>query len=160
MIQIKPVPSSGIKLSEWTPNPPAAPRISERHIAQGDTHLVKQETLIVKLDRDGHDTTDALALLATMRATQALHLQDRERILAELGGAQERGSVAGRMSCSPIATIIPGRPDLDPHVAQTLWLASSLMKMREAKNWSDGCVRVLTWINNSNKNNRRFAAER
>jgi len=39
------------------------------------------------LDRDGHDTTEALKLLVTLRKTQALHRQDVEWILQELGGA-------------------------------------------------------------------------
>lgn len=60
--------------------------LAERHISQGETHLAKQEALISTLDRDGHDTTEAWALLTTMRATQALHLEDRDRILAELAG--------------------------------------------------------------------------
>ncbi|MDA9421513.1 MULTISPECIES: hypothetical protein [Bradyrhizobium] len=58
--------------------------MAERHVALGEHHLAKQEALIAELDRDGHDTADALKLLATMRATQRLHLQDRNRLLAEL----------------------------------------------------------------------------
>jgi hypothetical protein len=57
---------------------------AKRHVRQGEAHLAKQEALISKLDRGGHDTTYAQAILATMRATQALHEQDRDRILAEL----------------------------------------------------------------------------
>ncbi|WP_439370929.1 hypothetical protein [Bradyrhizobium sp. DASA03120] len=59
--------------------------MAERHVALGEKHLVKQEALIAELDRDGHDTLDALKLLATMRATQRLHLQHRDRLLSELG---------------------------------------------------------------------------
>jgi hypothetical protein len=58
--------------------------VADRHVAQGEAHLARQEALISELDRDGHNTTDAWALLKTMRNTQALHLQDRDRILAEL----------------------------------------------------------------------------
>ncbi|MGX4771138.1 hypothetical protein ACWAUC_15255 [Bradyrhizobium guangdongense] len=58
--------------------------MAERHVALGEEHLERQEALIAELDRDGYDTTDALKLLATMRATQQLHLQDRNRLLAEL----------------------------------------------------------------------------
>ncbi|WP_025034274.1 hypothetical protein [Bradyrhizobium sp. DOA9] len=58
--------------------------IAERHVALGETHLARQEALIARLDRHGHDTTDALALLATMRHSQSLHLKDRDRLLREL----------------------------------------------------------------------------
>ena len=59
--------------------------MAERHVALGEHHLARQEALIAELDRDGHDTADALKLLATMRATQRLHRQERNRLLAELG---------------------------------------------------------------------------
>ena len=52
--------------------------MAERHVALGEHHLARQEALIAELDRDGHDT-------ATMRATQRLHRQERNRLLAELG---------------------------------------------------------------------------
>ncbi len=57
---------------------------AERHVAEGERHLVRQEELIAELDRDGHDTKDARAILQTLRTSQALHLQDRDRILREL----------------------------------------------------------------------------
>jgi hypothetical protein len=56
----------------------------ERHMVQGETHLAKQLTLIAELERHGHDTRGAHAVLTTMRETQALHQQDRERILRKL----------------------------------------------------------------------------
>jgi hypothetical protein len=55
-----------------------------QHIAQSDAHISKQEALIAELDRDGHDTTVARALLDTMRDMRVLHLQHRGRILTEL----------------------------------------------------------------------------
>jgi hypothetical protein len=58
---------------------------AEWHAARGQQHLAKQECLIAELDRDGHDTTEALKLLVTLRKTQALHQRDVERILQELG---------------------------------------------------------------------------
>ena len=57
---------------------------AERHIAQGADHVIKQESLIAELDRDGHDTTEAKKVLATLRETQALHVEGRDRILKEL----------------------------------------------------------------------------
>jgi hypothetical protein len=59
---------------------------AEHHVAEGRRHLARQEELIAELDRDGHDTTEARKLLATLRATQALHQEDVERLLGQLGG--------------------------------------------------------------------------
>ncbi len=58
--------------------------IAERHIAQGLTLLAKQEALIADLERHHHDAKGANAVLATMRQTQSLHIDDRDRILREL----------------------------------------------------------------------------
>ncbi len=57
---------------------------AERHVAEGERHLARQEAIIAELDRDGHDATEALKLLATLRATQALHEQDLKRLLRQL----------------------------------------------------------------------------
>jgi hypothetical protein len=57
---------------------------AERHVAEGEQHLLRQEELIAELDRDGHDTEKARVILDTLRETQALHLQDRDRIMREL----------------------------------------------------------------------------
>jgi hypothetical protein len=54
---------------------------TERHIAEGEEHLAQQVLLIEKLERHGHDSEDARALLKTMTETQALHKQDRDRVL-------------------------------------------------------------------------------
>ncbi|WP_454650749.1 hypothetical protein [Bradyrhizobium liaoningense] len=58
--------------------------ITERHIAAGVKLLAKQEALISELKRHHHDIEGALAVLATMRETQSLHIDDRDRILREL----------------------------------------------------------------------------
>ena len=50
------------------------------------------------MDRDGHDTTEALRLLVTLRKTQALHRQDVEWILQELGGAIWARSIRKRVA--------------------------------------------------------------
>jgi hypothetical protein len=57
---------------------------AEQHAALGQNHITKQESLIAELDRDGHDTTEARKVLATLRDTQKLHEQSVERIIAEL----------------------------------------------------------------------------
>jgi len=58
--------------------------MAERHVTLGENHLAKQEALLAEPDRDGHDTTDALAIQETMRHTQTLQMQDRDRLLAQL----------------------------------------------------------------------------
>ena len=58
--------------------------LAERHIAEGEKHLRRQEDLILEMQRDGLDTNQALDVLATLRETQALHHHDRERIQREL----------------------------------------------------------------------------
>jgi hypothetical protein len=58
--------------------------VGERHVAQGERHIARQKQIIAELDRDGHDTTRAIELLATFQATQALHIADRDRLRNEL----------------------------------------------------------------------------
>jgi hypothetical protein len=52
-----------------------------RHIDEGADYVIKQQAIIAGLDRDGHDTTDAKQLLATLLETVALHIESRNRIL-------------------------------------------------------------------------------
>ena len=59
---------------------------AQRHIAEGEQRILKQEQIIVDLYFSGHNTQDACALLETLRQTQALHIDDRERILNEIAG--------------------------------------------------------------------------
>lgn len=54
-------------------------------MALGVKLLAKQEALIAELDRHSHDTKGARNVLATMVETQSLHIDDRDRILSELG---------------------------------------------------------------------------
>lgn len=44
-----------------------------------------QEALIAELDQGGHDTAEARKVLVTLTDTRALHKQDVERILKQLG---------------------------------------------------------------------------
>lgn len=58
--------------------------IAERHIAEGAKLLAKQEELIAELKRRNHDSESANSVLTTMRETQSLHIDDRDRILRAL----------------------------------------------------------------------------
>jgi hypothetical protein len=56
----------------------------ERHVAEGEAHIGRQEALVAELETEGHDTKDALAILATLRETQTQHVLNVERLLKEL----------------------------------------------------------------------------
>ncbi|HEX5162430.1 MAG TPA: hypothetical protein VFV88_11970 [Steroidobacteraceae bacterium] len=58
--------------------------LAERHVAEGAQHLARQHALIAELARDGHDTTTALELLRTFEQAQANHIENRDRIRAEM----------------------------------------------------------------------------
>ena len=53
-------------------------------MAQGEAHIGKQEGLVAECEREGRDTKRALAILATLRETQAQHVLNVERLLKEL----------------------------------------------------------------------------
>lgn len=60
---------------------------AERHIAKGDRILAQQRALIHELERDGHDSSAARALLHSMEELQALHFADRDRVRGEIEDA-------------------------------------------------------------------------
>jgi hypothetical protein len=60
---------------------------TDSHIALGEKHLERQHKIIAELQRDGHDTTAATDLLATLEETQRLHVDTRKTILEEWGSA-------------------------------------------------------------------------
>jgi hypothetical protein len=62
-------------------------RQTDSHIALGLKHLERQREIIAELQRDGHDTTAAVELLATLEETQRLHADTRRTILGELRSA-------------------------------------------------------------------------
>jgi hypothetical protein len=58
---------------------------AERHIAEGEQHIVRQEEIVTKLQLQGADTTVAEQLLAEFHEALNMHREDRDRIAAELG---------------------------------------------------------------------------
>jgi len=60
---------------------------AEQHVALGKGHVALQQRLIADLERDGHDTTDARALLKQFEEIQVLHLEHHDRLLRELRAA-------------------------------------------------------------------------
>jgi hypothetical protein len=56
----------------------------EDAVALGDRHIARQRAIIEELSRDGHDATQAYALLKVLEESQVLHVGHRGRLLAEL----------------------------------------------------------------------------
>ena len=61
--------------------------VAERHVAEGAQHIARQHDLIAELQRDGHETATAVELLRTFEQSQANHIENRDRIRAELSSA-------------------------------------------------------------------------
>jgi hypothetical protein len=59
--------------------------LAEKAVIEGERHIQHQEQVVAELDRDGHDTREALALLATFRRIQAEHVAHRDFLLRKLG---------------------------------------------------------------------------
>ena len=59
--------------------------LANRHVSQGRQRVDRQAALIAQLERDGHDTKQGKMLLEEMKITLALQIEDRDRILGELG---------------------------------------------------------------------------
>lgn len=57
---------------------------AERHIAQGARHIAEQEERIRGMLRRGGNADEAQKLLDNFHASQAQHIQHRDRILKEL----------------------------------------------------------------------------
>jgi hypothetical protein len=62
--------------------------MANRHIAAGNRVVTRQRQLITELEADGHDTREALGLLARFEDLLALHLSDRDRLIDEIRSAE------------------------------------------------------------------------
>ena len=62
--------------------------LANRHVASGNRGVARQKQLIEELETDGHDTREALSLLARFEDLLALHLTDRDRLFDELKSAE------------------------------------------------------------------------
>ncbi len=63
----------------------------ERHLAQAERHVVRgkqivaeQRERVARLERDGHDVTQARELLRKFEELQAIHVADRDSLRKEL----------------------------------------------------------------------------
>ena len=57
---------------------------AEKAVSDGERHIQHQEQIVAELDRDGHDTKEALALLATFRRIQTQHVAHRDFLLKKI----------------------------------------------------------------------------
>lgn len=57
---------------------------ARRHVEEGKRHITGQRELLARLERDGHDTTEAAKLLASFEDLQRMHVTDRDRLEREL----------------------------------------------------------------------------
>ena len=57
---------------------------AERHVAEGHKIIQRQRHIIADLERDGHDATQAHALMNALLETQAAHEEGLVRIRQEL----------------------------------------------------------------------------
>lgn len=58
--------------------------IAKRHVAEGRRVVIRQRQIVVELQKDGHNTTTAEALLEQFEATLEAHIADRDRLNADL----------------------------------------------------------------------------
>lgn len=58
--------------------------LAEQHVADGDKRLVRQQEIVDRLRRNGHDLELALRMLRRLEEAQRSHLADRASLLAEL----------------------------------------------------------------------------
>ena len=57
---------------------------AERHAVEGAAHIARQIEIVSQLEGQGHDATQARALLKQFEDLQALHVADRDRLRKEL----------------------------------------------------------------------------
>jgi hypothetical protein len=57
---------------------------AEEHVALGERHIERQRQIIRELEGDGHDVTNAMALLAQFEELQRVHVANRDRLKKNL----------------------------------------------------------------------------
>ena len=58
---------------------------AEAHVVQGERTIARQQEIVARLARDGHDTKSSRELLVQFLELQAMHVADRDRLRQELG---------------------------------------------------------------------------
>jgi hypothetical protein len=62
---------------------------ARRHVADAERHIAHQREIIALKERDGHDPSQSMKLLAQFEEIYRLHLQDRDRLEKELDVSSE-----------------------------------------------------------------------
>ena len=57
---------------------------AERHMADGEQHIVRQRAIVAQLERDGRDASLSRSLLQCFEDLQRLHIADFHRLPEEL----------------------------------------------------------------------------
>jgi hypothetical protein len=57
---------------------------AERHMADGEQHILRQRAIVAQLERDGRDASLSRSLLQCFEDLQRLHIADFHRLLEEL----------------------------------------------------------------------------
>jgi hypothetical protein len=57
---------------------------AEEHVERGAKIIERQRTIVAELERDGHNTAEALKLLAEFDRVQATYIEHRDRLKDEL----------------------------------------------------------------------------
>ena len=65
-------------------------RMADRHIAEGERHIVQQERILTSLRLKGYPTANAETLLTMLNDTQAEHRKHRDAIASALGAAHAK----------------------------------------------------------------------
>ncbi len=60
---------------------------AERHVEQGYAIIARQREIVAALERGGHNTREAIELLADFENIQKTHVSDRDRLLKAVGFA-------------------------------------------------------------------------
>ena len=63
----------------------------ENHVREGSVHVENQKSMVLDLEADGHDVTQARELLASFEELLTLHRADHDRLWTELQAAQDDG---------------------------------------------------------------------
>jgi hypothetical protein len=58
---------------------------AEAFITRGDRRVARQRRIVARLERDGHDTTEARKVLMEFVLRRGLHIAERDRLSRQLG---------------------------------------------------------------------------
>jgi hypothetical protein len=90
---------------------------AEAHVAKGQDHISRQREIIAGLKQNGTDAATAELLLHRFEEAQALHIEHRDRILAELGNDRPLAS----LSPDPVQRVLNLADEL-------VWLITTLRR--------------------------------